>query len=144
MDERYFFAAKALIFKDGKFLIIKRSIHARGDPYSWEFPGGALEFGESPQYTAVREVKEETSLDVTCLFPISAWTFMKDEGTQAIGVTFLCALNADGPVVLSKEHVEHAWVDESGLSDYRLSRGIAEEMRKWDWDYLRSYKAAKE
>jgi 8-oxo-dGTP diphosphatase len=71
MDEKYFCAVKALIFKDDKFLIVKRSLEARGDPHSWEFPGGRLEFKESPETAIVREVKEETALDVTCSFPLA-------------------------------------------------------------------------
>jgi 8-oxo-dGTP diphosphatase len=46
MDVKYFCAVKALIFNDDKFLIMKRSLEARGDHYSWEQPGGAIEIKE--------------------------------------------------------------------------------------------------
>ena len=39
-------------------------LQRRGDCNKWGFPGGALELGETPQMAAVREVKEETGLDV--------------------------------------------------------------------------------
>lgn len=40
-------------------------IQRRGDSHKWGFPGGAVEPGEAPEMTAVREAKEETGLDVS-------------------------------------------------------------------------------
>ena len=39
-------------------------LQRRADSAKWGFPGGAIELGETPQMAAVREVKEETGLDV--------------------------------------------------------------------------------
>lgn len=39
-------------------------LQCRGDCNMWGIPGGALELGETPEMAAVREVKEETGLDV--------------------------------------------------------------------------------
>lgn len=50
------------IFKDGKFLMGKRR-NAHGDG-TWSIPGGHLEFGESFEDTAIREVMEETGLKI--------------------------------------------------------------------------------
>ena len=51
------------VFKNGKFLMQQRQgAHGAG---SWSVPGGHLEFGESFEDTARREVKEETGLDIT-------------------------------------------------------------------------------
>lgn len=51
------------VFKNGKFLIGQRK-GAHG-ANSWSVPGGHLEFGESPEQTASREVAEETGLEIT-------------------------------------------------------------------------------
>ena len=50
------------VFKDGKFLMGKRR-NAHGDG-TWSIPCGHLEFGESFEDTAIREVKEETGLKI--------------------------------------------------------------------------------
>lgn len=39
-------------------------LQRRADSAKWGFPGGAIELGETPQMAVVREVKEETGLDV--------------------------------------------------------------------------------
>jgi len=52
----------ALIICDGKLLLEKR----KNEPGKgkWSIPGGLVELGESVQQTVIREVKEETGLDV--------------------------------------------------------------------------------
>jgi 8-oxo-dGTP diphosphatase len=51
------------VFKDGKFLMQQR--HGAHGAGSWSVPGGHLEFGESFEDTARREVKEETGLEIS-------------------------------------------------------------------------------
>lgn len=53
----------ALIIRDNKILLTKRTVFAKSCPGTWAFPGGYVETKETPKQTAVREVKEETGLD---------------------------------------------------------------------------------
>lgn len=53
------FAGGCVFDTDGKVLL-----QCRGDSKKWGFPGGAIELGETPEMAAIREVKEETGLDV--------------------------------------------------------------------------------
>jgi ADP-ribose pyrophosphatase YjhB (NUDIX family) len=48
---------------DGKIVMILR----KNEPIGWAIPGGFVDYGESLEDAAVREAKEETSLDVTLL-----------------------------------------------------------------------------
>ena len=51
--------------KDGRqgIILIKR----RNPPYGWALPGGFVDYGETLEQAAVREAKEETSLDIQLL-----------------------------------------------------------------------------
>jgi len=51
-----------IVKKDGKFLLQKR-IGAHG-ANTWSFPGGHMEFGETPEQTAAREAKEEANVEI--------------------------------------------------------------------------------
>jgi 8-oxo-dGTP diphosphatase len=129
-------AVCALIFKDDKFLILKRSIGARSHHFKWDLPGGAVEFKEHPVSAVIREVKEETSLDVDCLFPITTWTFMANDNCQVIGITFLCQARHFGGIILSKEHEDYAWIQKYEVGNYPFAGGLASEIESWDLDYI--------
>ena len=56
-----------IVLKDGRVLMGKR-INAHGEGH-WSFPGGHLEYQESPEEGVIREVMEETGLTVTNIQP---------------------------------------------------------------------------
>lgn len=51
-----------IIHRNGQVLVGQRR---RGDrhPFKWEFPGGKVEYGETPQQALVRELREELQID---------------------------------------------------------------------------------
>jgi 8-oxo-dGTP diphosphatase len=57
-DPKHILAASVVVLQDGEILLIKSP--KRG----WEFPGGQVEVGESITDAAIREVKEETGINV--------------------------------------------------------------------------------
>src|SRR5215470_392059 len=64
--------ACALVDADGRVLLAKRP---PGRPLAglWEFPGGKIEPGETPEAALIRELKEELDIEITgkCLAPLS-------------------------------------------------------------------------
>ncbi len=63
-------AAVALIDRDGRVLVQQRSAH-RTMAGLWEFPGGKVELGETPEAGLIRELREELGIgtDSACLAP---------------------------------------------------------------------------
>lgn len=65
-------AAAALVDPDGRVLISKRPEGKSLEGY-WEFPGGKVEWGETPELALIRELNEELGINVTkaCLAPLT-------------------------------------------------------------------------
>ena len=94
-----------MIFDDqGRVLLCHRN-----DYDLWNLPGGALEAGESPWDGVVREVKEETGLDV--LVSRLAGVYSKPD-KQEIVFSFVCVVTA-GEIALNDEadRIEYFAID---------------------------------
>ena len=135
MDRRFFVAVKALLFDQGKFLLVKRSDKARGEHHYWELPGGRMEFGETPENALQRELMEETGLSANILCPIQTWSFFREEETQIVGITFLCKAETD-KVQLSSEHDDFTWVRFDEITQYNIVPSVLCDLKKLDMDEI--------
>ena len=64
--------------KDGKYLITQRKLDKPWAPGSWEVPGGGVSAGETSEEAILRELKEETGLDVSSAEGGLAFTYRRD------------------------------------------------------------------
>lgn len=85
----------------GRALVVRRHTPAR-----WELPGGALEHGETLTAGLVREVREETGLQVTALRLTGVYQNM---ALGPVAVVFLCRRDG-GHERLSDETTDWRWV----------------------------------
>jgi len=104
-------AASAIVTNDeGKILL-----HRRSDNSLWGLPGGAMEIGESIRETVLREVQEETGLDVTVESLIGIYSnpkhviaFSNGEVRQQFSICFACK-TVGGTLRVSEESFEVAF-----------------------------------
>lgn len=73
----------------------------------WEFPGGKIEGGESPQEALLRELREELNCSVEVQDFVTTTEYDYDFGTVVLS-TFTCALQEGEPEL--SEHSEIRWV----------------------------------
>ena len=107
---QFFIGVKAIIEKDGKILLIKRSGQYKDLSYTWDIPGGRINFGEEPIDGLRREIVEETGLELDTVKEIlDASTVLKNEEKQIVRITYRCTVK-DGTTTLSHEHTEMEWV----------------------------------
>ncbi len=122
-------AAKAVILKEGKILLLQRPINEGFDPGLWELPGGKLEYGEILTESLNREVREEVGLLIKIGRPFITWHFCK-EPFWVTGVTF-AADYLEGTVRLSHEHQDYAWIEAGDYKAYQLGTAVKEQLEAY-------------
>lgn len=110
--------ACALIDADGRVLIAQRP-EGKGMAGLWEFPGGKVEAGESPEATLIRELDEELGIAVKqdCLAPLSFASFAYEK-FHLLMPLYVCR-RWDG-LVVAKEHAALRWVRPQNLRDFPM------------------------
>jgi len=101
---------KAIILNQAdKLLAVFRTETAPAHPNTWDLPGGELEVGEDPVSSIIREVKEETGLEVQDIeiFDIEGH---EDEGDEYWVTVGYKGKNISNEVILSFEHNDFRWV----------------------------------
>jgi 8-oxo-dGTP diphosphatase len=111
-------AACALIDADGRVLLARRP---EGKPMAglWEFPGGKLQPGETPEAALIRELKEELAIDVaaSCLAPFAFASHPLGE-RHLLMPLYLCR-RWEGRLT-PQEGQALAWVRPNRLADYAM------------------------
>lgn len=116
MDNQIVVIVKGIISYNNKVLIIKRSDYDKISPGKWEFVGGKIDFGENLEEALIREVMEETQLEIKIEKILYATTSMVNPKKQAVIVVYKCSAN-EPYVKLSEEHMDYRWVTEEELRE---------------------------
>ncbi|HET6970363.1 MAG TPA: NUDIX hydrolase [Phenylobacterium sp.] len=98
----------------------RRVLLVRNDRDEWELPGGRLEAGEMPVDCVVRELQEETAVDIVCGDLLLAESFEVIPGRHVLIVAYACTAAAGQTVTLSEEHVDFGWFDVANLPSAEL------------------------
>ncbi len=111
-------SAVALIDVDGRVLLAQRP-EGRSLAGLWEFPGGKVEPGESPEAALIRELHEELGIDTwkSCLAPLTFASHAYEDFHLLMPV-FACRKWQGVPH--AKEGQKLAWVRARDLRDYPM------------------------
>lgn len=108
--------ACALIEQDGLVLAAQRGA-TMSLPLLWEFPGGKLEAGETPEQALIREVHEELGISVTITKALASTSHIYPDFTVTL-YPFTCRWS--GGAITLHEHNAMLWLK-------------PEQMRELDW-----------
>ena len=94
---------------DQHFLLLQRSNHPTfaNDP---DLPGGTLEEGEAPLLTAIREVEEETGIDISSSTVTHLYTGNEYSRHDTLYSLYIVEVDTHPEVVMSWEHAAYHWV----------------------------------
>ncbi len=114
----------AVILDGDRIVLVKRAHEPlQGE---WSLPGGAVELGETLQAAIVREVREETGLEVEAgpVIEVLDRVHRTPDGRveyHYVVVDYVCRPLGDRRLVSSSDAADARWVDAAELSAYRVA-----------------------
>lgn len=132
MKRDFAVAVKAVIIKENKALVLCRSKDEMQGSYmnshqKWDLPGGGLHFFEKAEEGLLREIREETDLEVTIGSPLSLFDVIKHHIHLCI-FTYACSWKS-GEVKLSEEHEAFFWMTEEEMEQSELPHWMKRDIR---------------
>ena len=115
---------KALLFYDNQLLLLDRAgklFHGMED-----LPGGKLEPDELPIPGLMREIKEETQLDVSELFPIATHEWEGPDGRQFFEYLYYAIVNTNQVILNPEEHSSFKWIALEQIGSSKIHPKIKE------------------
>ncbi len=102
--------------QDKKILIVRRSSTHPTKPHEWDLPGGQVEEGENLKDQILRELREETGIEISELKIIGAESAQTNDGEYVVQIAYAGEVEHE-EVVLSYEHDEFQWVTTTEFLD---------------------------
>ena len=126
-------AVKAFVTDpEGRWLFIKRSANSKSFAGQWDLPGGKVDPGEQFDTALVREVEEETGLNVTIEGVAGAAEYEMPK--VRVVLLYMRADTPGGQVRLSGEHDDYVWAMPAEVAGMDLS----DQLRSFVLPYVTS------
>jgi 8-oxo-dGTP diphosphatase len=115
---------------DGRILVIQRD-HPPAEG-RWSLPGGRVEPGEDAEAAVVREVREETGLDVAVVREVGTVTRQAPSGGRFVIRDFLVSPIADRAPIAADDARDARFVTQDQLRALDTTDGLIEALQDWD------------
>jgi 8-oxo-dGTP diphosphatase len=125
---RPYLAVSAAIFRDGRVLIVRRARPPAHGLYT--LPGGGVELGETLEQAVIREVREETALDIAPVDLVGYRQAIARDGDGRVERHFVilpfAARFIGGEISLNEELAEAHWLAPADISSLKTTEGLAQ------------------
>jgi len=115
-------AAVVIFDREGRALLLLRPDNVNWAPGKWALPGGHIEEGEKSIDAAVREVKEETTLEIS-----EPTEFYMSPNWE---VVYFTTRDYSGEVAIDFEHEDFAWVYPQDLTNYDMAPRVEDVVER--------------
>ncbi len=139
---------KAVVVNDKNEILLLQRSKKGFNPEKWDLPGGHLEKGETIKEAVMREVSEETGLEIEVGEILEIAEFSKDSEQfkdEKRGLRFLAYLKQEDKVKISSEHQNYGWFTlDQALEKLSEKDGFEQEKRiaiQKAWEILDSKNA---
>ena len=123
------FATGIAVFQDEKLLVVRRVAHDNFLAGEWELPGGGVDAGETIEQGAVRELKEETNLDIDKLLgTFEGFDYTTSKKPKVRQINFKVTTKP-GDIALT-EHDAFKWITADEISDLKTNAVMQDCLEK--------------
>ena len=136
-------AITAIVVKEGKYLITRRSKTKKRFPGMWTVPGGKLEAGDylklpkdTEHYwynvlerTLRREVKEEVGIEIDNIDYLTSLATVHTDGSPSLVISCIADYKSSDVILQPDELDEYTWVTLEEAKNYDLIDGIYDELK---------------
>lgn len=151
-NNTHYIAVTGILFKENKYLIVKRADFEKAFPNKWTVPGGKLEVLDYAlrerdtkfhwynvlENNLRKEVMEEVGIEIKNIGYITSMVYVRDDFIPCLVISFF-AEPVDNNIILCKALTEYKWINLEEAKDYDLIEGIYEELKILD-EFLKSGK----
>jgi 8-oxo-dGTP pyrophosphatase MutT (NUDIX family) len=117
LSDKFPVSIKAIIIDNNKILCLKNERN------EWDFPGGKINFDEDVEEGLIREVKEETNLDIKNLKILKPFN-LKFNDVPVFIVVYSCEISCNSSILTSYEHSEYNFFSKSEVKNLNMPQSF--------------------
>ena len=117
LSDKFPVSIKAIIIDNNKILCLKNERN------EWDFPGGKINFDEDVEEGLIREVKEETNLDIKNLKILKPFN-LKFNDVPVFIVVYSCEISCNSSIFVYYEHSEYNFFSKSEIKSLNMPQSF--------------------